>query len=161
MAVDQATQNAFVNVVAPFQAGVLAGAQEWAQELRTHALTSKDLLPDAVTAWQRIVRHPNEQMAQGFAETTMDETFGFGRMFRLPRNVEIPRDPRGLPQGGKVTTIVQDTMRSIPWSQAFSHYARSSTVVKVIVPAAVRVAKRGRRLQHQLLEIISRKNKPH
>ena len=164
MSVDKETQAAFDKVVAPFQAGVLAGALDWAREMRTHALTSSDLLPDALASWQRLVQRPNEQMALGFADTTVDETFGFGRTFRLPRHIAMSHDARGFSEAPPATTIVQDTVtivqdavRNIPWPQAFAHYARSNALIKFIVPAAVRAARRGHRLQQQVREILSRK----
>lgn len=157
MSVDLATQAAFAEVVLPFQAGVLAGVAELAREMRAHALTSEDLLVDAVEVWQRLVHRPTPGMANAFAETTVDETFGFGRRFRLSREAGIVRHNQGYAEGASVTTIVQDTVRSIPWPQAFSHYAQASCVMKYLMPAAVRAAKRGRRLQDQLRGIVSRR----
>jgi hypothetical protein len=158
MAVDRETQQAFANVVAPFQAGVVAGARKWAQELRTHGLGSKDLTTEAVAAWQNLIHEPTDYIAHGFAETTIDETFGFGRTFRLPRHFDPRASAAGFSESPSVSVRMKDTVRAIPWPQAFARYARSNRVIKLLVPAAIRAGKRGRRLHLQLRNILASKN---
>jgi hypothetical protein len=157
MPLDAATASAFEEVVLPFQAGVLAGVADLAREMRALALTSEDLLVDSVEVWQRLVRSPTPGMANAFAETTVDETFGFGRTFRLPREAGVARANTGFAEGASVRGFVLDTVRSMPWPHAFAHYAHASGVMNYLMPAAVRAARRGRRIQDQLSSILAKR----
>jgi FMN phosphatase YigB (HAD superfamily) len=155
MAQDEATRRAFNDVVLPFQSGVLAGVAQLSRDMRAHSLSSQDMAEEAVEVWHRLVQRPTQGMANAFAETTVDETFGFGRMFRLPRDGGFVRENQGFSEGASsFTNMLQDTVRSIPWPQAFAHYAEDAGMMRYVMPAAVRAARRGRRLQNQLRGIV-------
>jgi FMN phosphatase YigB (HAD superfamily) len=152
--VDFGSEIAFANVVAPFQAGVIAGAEVWAREMRTHALTPRDLIERSVAAWRGIIEHPGKHMANGFADTMVDETFGFGQTYLLPREIGHTRESHGFSDAASIASMVRDTVRSIPWPQAFVHYGRSSGLANRVVADTVRGVRRGRRLKNQLTAML-------
>jgi FMN phosphatase YigB (HAD superfamily) len=148
--IDPATANAYADVVAPFQAGVIAATSIYAREIRTHALASADLLPQAISKWRQLIRKPTKTMARGFARSTIDETFGAGRQFRPRQDLGDELSAPGFSDASSLSTYVYDTVRSVPWPHAFAQYSDQPGAARYLLPMMLRAMRRAKRLRDRL-----------
>ena len=87
--VDEDENRVHAEYVVHFQAGVLDAVPYWADYLRTHAYSSSELRPMAMTIWNRVVHSPPPSLAKAFFQLNHNEVFGIGGFLDKRRMIGI------------------------------------------------------------------------
>jgi hypothetical protein len=117
---DQKEEAAYLDVVEPFQRGVLLAARKWTYCINRYALSSNELHKVALRAWDTLRRTPDEFLVKLFFDTPQQDFFGYGEIFhrgRYPSLSTIFLSPF-LP--AKRTQLIE-FIRRVQWTEAIAN----------------------------------------